>query len=143
MSESIYNLTIALNVLSFLGPNLYSNFPSVLSELVANAWDADATEVIIDVDIENDRLTIWDNGRGMSIDDMNSKYLRVGYQKRSNDGNDLTPKGRHYMGRKGIGKLAIFSFAERMEIQTCKKNGEKAGCIMHWSEISKEIERNN
>lgn len=142
MPESMYNLTIALNVLNFLGPNLYSNFPAVLSELVANAWDADATEVIITVDMENDRLIIRDNGMGMSIDDMNSKYLRVGYQKRSNEGNDLTPKGRHYMGRKGIGKLAIFSFAESMEIQSCK-NGEKAGCIMHWDEISKEIEKNS
>lgn len=142
MSRPTYSLTIALNVLNFLGPNLYSNIPAVLSELVANAWDADATEVYIDVDVENDQILIKDNGSGMFIDDMNSKYLRVGYQKRGDRENNWTPSGRHFMGRKGIGKLAIFSFAEVMEIQSCKE-GQKAGCIMNWKDISDEISNNN
>lgn len=40
-----YQMTIDLNVLNHLGINLYSNIPSVISEVVANAWDADAEEV--------------------------------------------------------------------------------------------------
>lgn len=142
MSNSPYSLTIALNVLNFLGPNLYSNIPAVLSEMVANAWDADATEVKITIDIANDRLIIEDNGLGMSIDDMNGKYLRVGYQKRDSIVNNTTPNGRHFMGRKGIGKLAIFSFAKIMEIQS-NRNGNKAGCVMNWSDVEREIESNN
>jgi HSP90 family molecular chaperone len=142
MSDSPYNLTIALNVLNFLGPNLYSNIPAVLSEMVANAWDADATEIRITIDIKNDKLIIEDNGLGMSLDDMNDKYLRVGYQKRGLTVENKTPGGRHFMGRKGIGKLAIFSFAKIMEIQS-NRNGDKAGCVMNWSDITQEIERNN
>lgn len=142
MSDSPYSLTIALNVLNFLGPNLYSNIPAVLSEMVANAWDADATEVKITIDIDNDRLIIEDNGLGMSIEDMNDKYLRVGYQKRDSIVDNTTPNGRHFMGRKGIGKLAIFSFARIMEIQS-NRNGDKAGCLMNWSDVAGEIERNN
>jgi hypothetical protein len=30
-----------------LGLNLYSNIPSVLAEIIANAWDADADKVEI------------------------------------------------------------------------------------------------
>lgn len=142
MPDSPYNLTIALNVLNFLGPNLYSNIPAVLSEMVANAWDADATEVRITIDLDNDRLIIEDNGLGMSIEDMNDKYLRVGYQKRDAVANNTTPNGRHFMGRKGIGKLAIFSFAKVMKIQS-NREGKKAGCVMNWSDVEREIQRNN
>ena len=38
-------LAMDLNVLNHLGLNLYSNVPAVLSELIANAWDADASRV--------------------------------------------------------------------------------------------------
>ena len=37
-----YYMTISLNVLNHMGLNLYSNTPSVLAEVIANSWDADA-----------------------------------------------------------------------------------------------------
>ena len=58
-----------------LGINLYSNMPSVLSEVVANSWDADAENVHITVDAE--KIIIKDDGFGMNADDFNDKYLRV------------------------------------------------------------------
>ena len=64
-----FTMSLSLNVLNHLGINLYSNIPAVLSEIVANSWDADATEVKINVD--NDKITIEDNGCGMSADDIN------------------------------------------------------------------------
>jgi hypothetical protein len=42
--SSRYTMTVDLSVLEALGINLYSNAAAVLSELVANAYDADATE---------------------------------------------------------------------------------------------------
>lgn len=60
-----YQMTIDLNVLNHLGINLYSNIPSVISEVVANAWDADAEEVNIEIDVENDDIIITDDGHGM------------------------------------------------------------------------------
>ena len=45
--ERPFKMTISLDVLHHLGIGLYSNIPAVLSELVANAWDADATRVNI------------------------------------------------------------------------------------------------
>ena len=44
-----YKMSIDFNVLNHLGINLYSNIPAVLSEVVANSYDADATEVNIDI----------------------------------------------------------------------------------------------
>ncbi|WP_181440300.1 ATP-binding protein [Curtobacterium sp. MCLR17_042] len=57
-------MTISLNVLNHLGINLYSNVPAVLSEVVANAWDADATRV--DIDVAGGTVTITDDGHGMT-----------------------------------------------------------------------------
>ena len=43
----VYRMTVDLNVLDHLGLNLYSNIAAVLTEAVANAWDADAETVDI------------------------------------------------------------------------------------------------
>ena len=48
-----YELTIDLNILNHLGLNLYSNIPAVVSEVVANSWDADASHVEIHIDRKN------------------------------------------------------------------------------------------
>ena len=75
MSEPKFQMSINLQVLNHLGLNLYSNTSAVLSEVVANAWDADATEVNIQID--GDTISITDNGIGMNLADINNKYLTV------------------------------------------------------------------
>lgn len=102
-----YRMTLTLNVLKHLGIGLYSNIPAVLSELVANAWDADARNVDIVLDIVAGRIEVRDDGHGMSVDDINERFLKVGYRRRRQT--SITPLGRPVMGRKGIGKLATFS----------------------------------
>ena len=77
MSEYRFELTISLNVLEHLGINLYSNIPSVLSETVANAWDADATLVTIEWDRPNGRIIIQDDGTGMSESEVNDRFLKA------------------------------------------------------------------
>lgn len=117
-----YKMKISLNVIEHLGMNLYSNLSAVLSEIVANSWDADATEVRMNIDGTN-KVEIIDNGFGMNQEDINEKFLYVGYKKRDN-GFTQTPKGRKVMGRKGIGKLSLFSIANKITIIS-KKEGEE------------------
>ncbi len=109
MSENHpYHMSLSLNVLNHLGLNLYSNVPAVLSETVANSWDADAETVLIEIDSANGKIIITDDGSGMDLKDINDKYLHVGYRKEDHDGR-ITPKfKRKAMGRKGIGKLSLF-----------------------------------
>ena len=73
-----YEMTLSLNVLRHLGLGLYSNIAAVLSEVVANSWDADAERVWISIDTGDGRVTIQDDGHGMTVDDANQKYLFVG-----------------------------------------------------------------
>lgn len=136
-SESPYCMTIDLQILNHLGINLYSNAAAVLSEAVANAWDADAQNVSID--IQNEYILICDDGKGMSQDDINSRFLKVGYSKRENEG-DKTSKGRNTMGRKGIGKLSLFSIADIVDVYSFK-DGQKNCFRMSIDEIKEVIKQ--
>ena len=138
MSEHKYKMSLTLNVLNHLGINLYSNVPAVLSEVVANSWDADASEV--NIEIKDGLITITDDGDGMDENDINRKYLAVGYKKR--DDIKITKKyKRNVMGRKGIGKLSLFSIADTIEIHTVKA-GNRCGFKMDGKEIERKIEQN-
>ena len=76
----------------------------------------------------------------MSQSDLNEKFLKVGYQRRKSIDDDLTKSfHRKVMGRKGIGKLSIFSIAEDIEIIT-KKETISLGISMTVSEIKEKIE---
>ncbi|QJT82537.1 ATP-binding protein [Kosakonia sp. MUSA4] len=133
-----YTMQVGLSVLGHLGINLYSNVAAVLTEAVANSWDADATKVEISLD-ENE-ITISDNGFGMSVDDMNQRYLYVGWRKRNQPDLRLTPAGRKPMGRKGIGKLSLFSIANTVEVRSIK-DGQPHGLVMQADKIQQEIDR--
>ena len=138
MRDSRYQMGISLNVLNHLGLNLYSNTPAVLAEVIANSWDADARNVDVQFDFENKTIKIVDDGHGMSVADINEKYLYVGYQKRS--GNCLsTLGGRRPMGRKGIGKLSLFSIADKYSVYTLKEGGEKESFLMDANKIREVI----
>ena len=131
--EHKYRMTLSLNVLRHLGFGLYSNIAAVLSEVVANAWDADAENVSISIDAEDGRVTIEDDGHGMTVDDANKKYLTVGYERRNSE--SRTPVlQRPVMGRKGIGKLSLFSIARTVEVHSVK-DGIKHGFVMDSDEI--------
>ena len=136
----MYRMTVSLNILRHLGFGLYSNIAAVLSEVVANSWDADAEQVTIVIDTKNHKVIIEDDGHGMNIQDANDKYLYVGYERRSNEA--LTPKHkRKVMGRKGIGKLSLFSIARTVEVHSIKESIPH-GFIMDSDAIEKIIKGN-
>ena len=140
---SPYRMTVGLNVLKHLGFGLYSNVPAVLAEVVANAWDADAQHVSIEIDSEHDRITIRDDGHGMTVQDANERYLYVGYERRRVASTARSPKlGRPVMGRKGIGKLSLFSIANKVTVHS-KREGQAHGFIMDAKEIEEAIREND
>ncbi len=71
-----FKFELSLSVLNHLGRNLYRNFVTVLGEAISNAWDADAQNVWINIDRENQSFTIKDDGVGMTADDFQNKFLK-------------------------------------------------------------------
>ncbi|MDX2274956.1 MAG: ATP-binding protein [Hyphomonadaceae bacterium] len=139
MTKHPYTMEVSFQALSHLGINLYSNISAVVSELVANAYDADAENVEIAID-DNSEVRISDDGVGMSENDINEKFLMVGYQKRKLE--RLTPIHKRLpMGRKGIGKLSVFSIAEVVRVYSHRKGHDPVAFEMRLAEIQDMIEK--
>ena len=134
-------MKLSLNVLQHLGINLYSNVPAVLSEVVANAWDADAGQVHVELDKAQDRIVIEDDGCGMTRDEVVDRFLLVGYQRRIGQPGPTPGKGRSPMGRKGIGKLSLFSIANAITVETIRDD-EKTALRMRLDAVRAAIEHN-
>ncbi|UYV16011.1 ATP-binding protein [Porphyrobacter sp. ULC335] len=108
------------NIIEHLGIKLYQNRPvNVLAELVSNSWDAGALNTWIDVSSDQNLICVSDDGSGMSLNDIASRYLIIGLQKRE-EPTDLAGRERKPMGRKGIGKLAPFGIARTVEVVSLK-----------------------
>lgn len=133
-----FTFNISLSVLNHLGRNLYRNFITVLGEAISNSWDADAKNVWLYIDRDKNTLIIKDDGDGMTDDDFQNKFLKIGYSKRK-DGQEKTEKERPFIGRKGIGKLALLSCAKRIHVITKTKYTEFVGGIIDNSGLDKAI----
>lgn len=133
-----YTFNISLSILNHLGRNLYRSFITVLGEAISNSWDADAKKVWIYIDRDNNTLVIKDDGLGMTENDFQNKFLKIGYSKRK-DNATSTASGRPFIGRKGIGKLALLSCAKRITILTKTANTDLVGGVIDNSGLDKAI----
>ncbi len=136
--NSQFSFNISLSVLNHLGRNLYRSFMTVLGEAISNSWDADAKNVWIFIDKENKSMIIKDDGLGMNASDFQTKFLKIGYSKRK-DGAIATNTGRPYIGRKGIGKLALLSCADKVSVMSKLAGQEYEGGTIDNSELEQAI----
>lgn len=124
-----YELKISRLTIDKLGVKLYDRVSAVVAELVANSYDADATEVSVELplatllSVQDPALPEWtvtvtDNGHGLTPDEARAYYLRVGADRRKSGGAGARSRrlNRPVMGRKGIGKLAPFGICKRIEV---------------------------
>lgn len=116
-----------------LGVKMYSHIPPALAELIANAYDACATEVRIKLyDADEKKIIVEDNGSGMSFDEINTFFLRIGRNRREEKQESSCE--RTPTGKKGLGKLALFGIGSRIRISTVKDNN-RVDFILDWEEI--------
>lgn len=129
-----YRINIDKKVLRLLGAQLYGDTPSIISELVQNAYDADAKSVWITINtVEEVTIVVQDNGIGMTPNEVNSRFLNIGRDRRSKY--PESPSGRKVLGRKGIGKLAVFSLAKVVDVYSRTTN-ETAACRLDFDAIT-------
>jgi hypothetical protein len=130
-----YELKISRRTVDKLGVKLYDRVSAVVAELVANSYDADAESVTVNLPLATELarkskdgevedkgfvVEVIDDGHGMSPDEAQDHYLKVGRDRREHreQGPKSRTKGRPVMGRKGIGKLAPFGVCRRIEIRS-------------------------
>jgi len=139
-NDNQFTFAISLSILNHLGRNLYRSFVTVLGEAISNSWDANAEDVNIYVDREKNSFIIKDDGIGMSRDDFQNKFLKIGYSKRKSGETKSPDKGRPYIGRKGIGKLALLSCADKISVISKTAGGDYVGGTIDNSGLDDAIE---
>jgi uncharacterized protein (TIGR02391 family) len=122
-----------------LGLKMYSTLPPAMAELISNAYDADASEVVIKLNEGENisrEITIIDNGDGLSYNEINDKFLVIGRNRRMDEGDKPSRKyQRKPTGKKGLGKLALFGLANTIIIRTVK-NKNLNEFILDWEKLS-------
>lgn len=114
--------------MKLLGKNLYSNPWTAVSEIVANGIDAGAKNVYVLIDMHNKEkavVEIFDDGTGMSFEDLSEKYTLIGRNKRLGSDN----REGKTLGRKGIGKLAALYLSPCYYLYTKTDDGKSAWCV--------------
>lgn len=124
------HLTFHGRILEHLGIQMYQSPVAALSELISNSWDAESESVQIELPTSLSNaavIIVRDNGLGMTFEECQDKYLRVGWNRRGEKPDEYSPNSRRpILGRKGIGKFAGFGIAKKIQVETVsKENGEK------------------
>ncbi len=101
-----------------LGELLVGQPHIALAELIKNAYDADATLCTISID-ENE-ITVTDNGHGMTEDEFLEHWMTIGTRNKQNRTNSRL-FGRNVTGSKGVGRLSVQFLAHELELVTAPK----------------------
>jgi hypothetical protein len=136
--ENGFTFEISLSVRNHLGRSLYRSFATVMGEAISNAWDADAKNVEIVIDKKAKSFLVRDDGVGMTADDFQNKFLKIGYSKRK-AGQKSSPAGRPFIGRKGTGKLALLSCADTITVISRVRGGSWTGGVIDNSALDEAI----
>lgn len=98
-----------------------------LTELVANAWDAGASEVRITIPPDtNLDLEVEDDGCGMTPEQFRKRWMTLGYDRTKHQGRkaDFPPERQDWrrmaFGRNGVGRHGLLCFADHYEVETCR-----------------------
>lgn len=132
------NFKVDTKLAELLGES-YRSIEEALKELIDNSYDADATEVNINMPEELDVtpiIEVVDNGSGMIEKEVRNGYLNIASSRLSRKGDRSIERNRKVKGRKGIGKFAGLMVANKMTIET-KAKGTKTTLIIDKDELAR------
>lgn len=125
-------------LISRLGQELVSKQETAVSELIKNAYDADARIadlIFYDADEPGGRLEIIDDGNGMTRQQIIDGFMRISSTDKVE--NPISPRfDRSRAGKKGIGRFAAQRLGRELEIRTRhRESGEAHRVIIDWSQF--------
>lgn len=122
-----------------LGRDSIKDHTTAIIELVKNSYDADATKVIVEIfcDTTKKFIRIADNGCGMTENEVDNNWLRIGYsEKRAIRHSSLK---RRKTGEKGIGRISADRLGSVLELKTKNVKGKRPfGLRVNWDDFNVE-----
>jgi len=125
-------------IISRLGQELVSKQETAVSELIKNAYDADATKadlIFYDACESGGTLEILDDGNGMTREQLINGFMRISSMDKVE--NPISPRfNRSRAGKKGIGRFAAQRLGRELEIRTQTRDADHAlRVLIDWSEF--------
>ena len=122
---------------SILGKDLIIDKNIAIFELVKNSNDACANEV--NIHISDEKITIIDDGDGMGVPDLKTKWLVIGYSEKLDTQNIIkrSCKRRTFAGAKGIGRLACDRLGKDLKLISIK-NDKVEQLDVKWGDFEKD-----
>lgn len=136
MEDRKLKMSFDPHTIEHLGVKMYSVLPNAIAELIANAYDAEAkvVNVVLKEDEGGKSISVIDDGVGMTFEEINNNFLRIGRKRRHEDNGLSTNSIRKVTGRKGLGKLAFFGIGDTINIET-KKDGKCVKFTLKWNDL--------
>lgn len=145
--------SVKAGIKNIVGKDLIADDNIAIFELVKNSYDAYASKVIIS--FEDDKIIIADDGKGMSIEDIEKKWLALAYSAKKNGSEDnevdskflerrksyrdLIQEKRKYAGAKGIGRFSCDRLGENLVLSTKKYNANTIEQLkINWKDFEKQ-----
>jgi signal transduction histidine kinase len=124
-------------IMRTLGDELISSEVVAVIELVKNAYDADASRVLVrftdSLDAGAGGVDVIDDGHGMSIDTVETAWLEPATPYRRHDRRSES-LGRQVLGEKGIGRFAVSRLADELELVTRRAGADvETSVLFDWT----------
>ena len=132
-----FRLEFSPNLITLLGEQLIHDKKIAIAELVKNAYDADASQVIVDVN--SNCISISDNGCGMDINTVKNVWLKPGITSKNNmrTGKPTPKYKRMPIGEKGVGRLGSHKLGKIIELYTKAEDCKEIYLKINWEDIEK------
>ena len=143
LDDSNVRFSVDAGIINRLGKELVGRQETAVSELVKNAYDADAKNVkLIFINARNKggTLEIIDDGTGMNKEELVNGFMRLSSSDKIH--NPISNKyQRIRAGRKGIGRFATQRLGNKLTIVTQKANLDYALKIsIDWEKFTSDID---
>lgn len=123
--------TVDTKLFRELGELLVAKESTALVELIKNAYDADATEVVVMgqelASAVDGRIVVRDNGAGMDAAEFERGFLRIAGRTKITADRRSPVFGRRFTGEKGVGRLAAHKLATKVAIVSRKAGPSARG----------------
>lgn len=151
--ENSLQFKISSALKDLVGKDLITSDNVAIFELVKNSYDAYANHVVIT--FSKNKITIADNGKGMSLSDLKDKWLFLGFSaKKDGTEDEVNDKQksyrdkirRFYAGAKGVGRFSCDRLGRLLTITTKTCDSLLAEQILvDWAnfEVDQKIEFGN
>lgn len=138
---------------NLIGQELITDEFIAIFELVKNSFDARATKVVIRFENTADRskskITIVDDGKGMSYSDLIDKWLFVAYSAKKDDTEDSGEyrdkinQRKFFAGAKGVGRFSCDRLGNKLNLVTVQnsKSAKIENLVVDWEDFEKDAKK--